>query len=831
MRFRPFRWLVRLLVALVVLLAIGALVLQTPWAHDRARRMIESRVTRMLNGELRIGALTGSFWGGVTLANVTITQQGVPVISAASVAVRYRPWQVFRAGVVDEVVLNGLRADIVETAAGWNVAGLAAPRPPSSGPGPTISIDRLQLVGSEVDIRPMSAPRRRIADLNLLGAFTYQTRVTRIPIEQATARDSDSGIPLRELAGVLRFEAGTFAFDRFRVATAHSRVSGQFTMRTLPSGREVDVTLDAAPVSMPELSTYVPELAGISVTPTAQITMRGPLNRLRVTVAARDPAGAINANGEIGFVDGVQFKGTVELARTNLAPWVGRQALASRITGRADVDLKWRSGSGVKGLDVTFIAKSPEVAIANYRADAVDARGTVPRRRRAGRWIGDRVRRARARPCALESGGVFVARPRRGGRSAPAAAASRHPSVRDGHRGRLHGVAERPELERRCRAGTVDRRRRQNRRRHDGARVEHCRCPRVSREWRDHAAESRARPRDARRHSERGAGTAPDPFAGVTGVVNATFALDGRGTTLAELTGGLTLHVTDSTISGVDVVTLDAKATIEGQRLIGDAEADVRRISNTAFGTATKFAADGRAVVHADIPGIGTEGWIERANGSVTATFTGASAFDTAMDKIAVDATMTNGVATIRTLEVTAPDLKVTGRGTVALNESATSDLTYDITVSDLAKLPGLAPKTLTGSAHAEGRLTGPLSRLTTAGKLQGHDLAWGDHRALTLNGAFDATLIDRDFAKAAGTFDGSATFVETAGTKIDLVTAKAKYDAGTVDLDATLDQRTRTLRIAGSMIPHPEHREVHIDRSRRRLVKTPGPCRPDRRR
>ena len=305
--------------------------------------------------------------------------------------------------------------------------------------------------------------------------------------------------------------------------------------------------------------------------------------------------------------------------------------------------------------------------------------------------------------------------------------------------------------------------------------------------------------------------TAPDPLAGVTGMVNATFALDGRGTTLAEMTGGLTLHVTDSTISGVEVVTLDAKATIAGQRLIGDAEADVRRISNTAFGTATKFAADGRAVVHADIPGIGTEGWIERANGSVTATFTGASAFDTAVDRIAVDATMTNGVATIRTLEVTAPDLKVTGRGTVALNESATSDLTYDITVSDLAKLPGLAPKTLRGSAHAEGRLTGPLSRLSTTGKLQGHDLAWGDHRALTLNGAFDATLIDRDFAKAVGTFDGSATFVETGGTRIDLVTAKAKYDAGTLDLDATLDQRTRTLRIAGSMIPHPEHREVHI--------------------
>ena len=190
----------------------------------------------------------------------------------------------------------------------------------------------------------------------------------------------------------------------------------------------------------PSSATYFPELAGIAVTPTAQITMRGPLNRLRLTVAARDAAGAINATGEAGFVDGVQFKGTVELARTNLAPWVGRQALASRITGRADVDLKWPSGSGVKGLDVTYVAKAPEVAIANYRADAVDVRGTY----RGG---------------VVEADGsaiAYGARARGHVRWSPAEFSSRghvegvdlrrlpthldDSCVRDSHRRRLHGV-------------------------------------------------------------------------------------------------------------------------------------------------------------------------------------------------------------------------------------------------------------------------------------------------------------------------------------------------------------------------------------------------------
>ena len=48
---------------------------------------------------------------------------------------------------------------------------------------------------------------------------------------------------------------------------------------------------------------------------------------------------------------------------------------------------------------------------------------------------------------------------------------------------------------------------------------------------------------------------APDPLARLTGVVNATFAVEGRGTTLADVSAGTTLHLTDSVIAGVDIVT------------------------------------------------------------------------------------------------------------------------------------------------------------------------------------------------------------------------------------------------------------------------------------
>jgi hypothetical protein len=63
---RLLRWFAYSLAVVLVLVAVGALALRTEWAHDRARRLIESRASAALAADVRIGALTGSFWRGVT---------------------------------------------------------------------------------------------------------------------------------------------------------------------------------------------------------------------------------------------------------------------------------------------------------------------------------------------------------------------------------------------------------------------------------------------------------------------------------------------------------------------------------------------------------------------------------------------------------------------------------------------------------------------------------------------------------------------------------------------------------------------------------------------
>jgi autotransporter translocation and assembly factor TamB len=237
----------------------------------------------------------------------------------------------------------------------------------------------------------------------------------------------------------------------------------------------------------------------------------------------------------------------------------------------------------------------------------------------------------------------------------------------------------------------------------------------------------------------------------------------------------------------------------------------------------TQFAGDGRATLHVDLPGVGTAGWLDRISGTVKGTVANATALETPVERLDVHASVASGLATVRTLDVTSANFKMTAAGTVALNDAGVSDLTYDITASDLSKLPPVISAHVAGSVHAAGRLTGPFSRMSTSGTLQAHEISARSVSALTLEGAFDATVVNRDFANARGKFTGAATFVEARGTRIDRVQAALAYDAGTLDVDATLDQRTRMLQFAGSLVPHADHREVHI----RALAATAGSCRP----
>ena len=150
------------------------------------------------------------------------------------------------------------------------------------------------------------------------------------------------------------------------------------------------------------------------------------------------------------------------------------------------------------------------------------------------------------------------------------------------------------------------------------------------------------------------------------------------------------------------------------------------------------------------------------------------------------------------------PAAKVSAKGTVALVGEGQSDLSYLIDVADLSMFQTLTRHTLGGSAHAEGRITGPAGQLKTAGTLASNSLTAGPAKALALKSNFDVAIPVNDLERTTGQMDLSGSFVEVSGRRIDEVTGTLSYDGVRLDVDATLAERARTFRVAGALVPHP---------------------------
>jgi translocation and assembly module TamB len=71
----------------------------------------------------------------------------------------------------------------------------------------------------------------------------------------------------------------------------------------------------------------------------------------------------------------------------------------------------------------------------------------------------------------------------------------------------------------------------------------------------------------------------------------------------------------------------------------------------------------------------------------------------------------------------------------------------------------------------------------------------------------------DLAFGRAEVTADTDASFVTIAGQTINEVTAKTTYADKRLAFDGEASQRERTLGLAGELLLHPDHQEVHVQR------------------
>ena len=814
-RLTRFVALVILGLAVAVLLALA--IVQTPWARNRARLAIESRASTTLNGEVRLGSVRWSPSGRVDLTDVRVTQNGEPVLASQSVSVRYNTWQLLRHGLIlDEVTLVQPVIHLVQHSDGWNVTKLLKARKPDSS-GTSFRIAQLHVRGGSVTLNPLQAPAREFGAVDVEADVSYAQRQLRAGIGRGTARDLRTNLALTQLSLTTTVGDGLLAFENIDMSVGASRVTGKIRLITSDELSDVDIALDAQPLSLSEAGYYVPQFAHIELAPTLKLRARGPLHKMAVDLSMQSQAGNVSGRMTGGFQHDIgRFAGQLYTTDLDLEPWLLRRDLHSRITGQSSFDLTLPE-TGFETADVTFDATLSQLAIAGYAASGVRAKGSYLSGKVDVDGSGSAYGTAVTTSAHWErTTGELAARghfahldlrrlPRRFEIPAMASTlAGRYDVVVGPKTWRADGVFEPSILE----GAEIA----------DGA-TAHVDTGVPGIAYAFHGSLARVDPDPFKPFLT----SLPDRLAKLHGLFNGTVDLDARGLEVAEASGKMHVVLADSIVcattpgcgadAGTHINRLDAALVLDHRRLVADVQGDAQAVSAAAFGVdhPGQAAGDGRLNAHVEIGDVLAPLSADNVEGSATAALAKVSLYGQTIDQASIDVALVEGIAHVTALDVSGPSGRVSAKGTVVLVGDGQSDLSYVADVPDLKSLQSFSHEPLGGSAHVEGRITGPQGAMTTRGTISGSRLVLGPVDALSVKSAFSLAVPGNNVKLTTGRVDLTGAYIEVRGTRIDEVAGTLAYDGSRLDVEAKVAQRQRQLQFAGSLVPHPDHHEIHV--------------------
>jgi translocation and assembly module TamB len=163
---------------------------------------------------------------------------------------------------------------------------------------------------------------------------------------------------------------------------------------------------------------------------------------------------------------------------------------------------------------------------------------------------------------------------------------------------------------------------------------------------------------------------------------------------------------------------------------------------------------------------------------------------------------------------VTGPDLTVKASGGLSLGEVGSSNLSYHVETSDLGAISKVAGQDqLQGFVSLDGRVTGNRTALGTRGQLTGGNLRYGSAEALTARSSYDALVPDLDAARGQVKADTTLGFLKAGGQDIGMLHVATTYGSRELAFDAVVEQSSRSGRVVGTVLLHPDHQEVHLSR------------------
>jgi translocation and assembly module TamB len=360
---RLAKWLAALAVALLMLLALAFLAVQTPLFKDWLRGQIEKRASAFLQADLRIGTLKGNLIGVIILSDISLSQDDSLLFTTEGLLVRYDPTALWRRTVqLHEVRL--LRPQVVFDQAEDGQVRLVrllnaafASDDTTSQPRWEVNISQLAIQQARIDVllptRPPYLPRT-IDPLDLEASLRVRTDTIRVKLEQLALSSSEPEMRFRFSPFEVELAAEEFALAGMKLATDSSEV--HLDGRVSDFGNPQMHTRPLAFSDVAKLLPYFP-MRGQA---TADLEVVGSLDHLEIGATVRSDAGQVRLRGTLGIRAApyrVQLSG--QLDRLDVGKILARPEWSSDLTVRFEVD---GQGSDLPG------------ATADVRVEVIDSR-------------------------------------------------------------------------------------------------------------------------------------------------------------------------------------------------------------------------------------------------------------------------------------------------------------------------------------------------------------------------------------------------------------------------------------------------------------------------
>ena len=833
---RLFHALLIVLTLVIGTAAAAVIVIQTAWFKDRLRGYIEREANQYLNGRLSIQRLGGNLFFGVEMENIGLSMDGRQVVAVKDLGLDYNVFELISKGLsVDNIRLNKPVLYLRREGDTWSISRLVKKQRQEAdrqGPEKPIAIDDIGISdGSVVIDGPVGTSGielpKRFDRLDAKFNFKYEPVHYSIEITHVSFRGSEPAVGLNALSGVIAVRNDTLFVEKLAIRTEETSLSVDGAVQQYLSKPILNMQITSDKFSLPEMARLVPALAGVRLQPAFEVKLNGPMERLGVDMNVRSSAGQITGQVVADVMaPGQSVTGDLSVHHLNLAPIVRNPQQQSDITGEAHVDVHGTALSDLDSLRGDVTLSAPRVAAAGFVAQQVKAKA---------RFTGRRVE---------VDGGAAAYGARVTAAGHVTLPEGQQPLTYDVHGRALHVDLRRfpadlkiPPAETNVNAQY------------------HVRGAVVS----DFSPTSQG---NALSSVTGDARFEPSTVAGAKIAAGSTAAVSIRGDDLAyqadatvndldlqrvgeafhipalavdRYKTSINGHVTASGV-GTDPHDMDltAQGTLTDSSVLGgripqlafnaDLALDTAHVKAngdfadfdpaTASGNpAMKGTVGGTLDLDATVSGVSQGVTTDSVEATAKLSLQQSTIGGLQIDRADVDADYHRSSGVIRSLDIKGRDLNVQASGALALNDTDQSNVKFQADSPSLDEIGKLIGQPLTGIAKVDGTLTGNKHELTATGNFTGDGVKYGDNGALTLSADFTVKVPELTIADAKLSATTNATFVTVAGQNINELTAKTDYDNQQLTFDATAKQPQRSLAAAGSMVMHPDHREIHLER------------------